>query len=344
MFLILRLIRLLLPVFKDYFEDKREDREAARRNGGRKPMVEMQESTGDPLADTMAFYRRGDYRGAYEHASGLAAVNGTAEADFFRGAMLLAEGRLDDSETLLRQYLANTKDPAGQASANALLGELLIERGKYDEAAGCLHTGMTLAPDQSAALRQLAIVTLRKGEEPELAVAFAQEAVKKEHQSAQVRAQKAKLAEEREKAAEIAREAEAIRVAAEKKKFPWQKGGNTGQGPAVAIEEPLEAPPTPSSEFRQFNMAENLAAMAWAVAASTQNEGEVDRLVEEALPLASGKGVATRAEVHFHAACAYAEIGVSVKSTKHFTQAATADPHGRWGKSAKNMLMASSKR
>ena len=338
MFLILRLIRILMPAFKDFFEDKKEDREKARQDAqdaASSPAVFA--SSGDALQDSMSAYKRGDYRGAYE-AAGL--LKGS-EGEFFQGAILLAEGRLNEAEPLIRKYLAGSPDAGGQANANALLGELLIERGNYDEAAGCLQTGMTLAPDLSAPFRQMAVVALRQGMEPDMALSFAREAVEKEKQAEVTTLEKAKLAELKAMVAEAEADAETQRAAESKKKFPWQKGASST---ASAVADRGEAVVLPSSEFRNANMAESLAALAWALAASGEDEAEVDKLIHQALPLASGKGVSTRGEIHFHAACAYAELGVQVKSTKHFTQAASADPNGRWGKAAKNMLMAASRR
>jgi hypothetical protein len=344
MFLIFRLIRILLPVLQDYFEDRRAERERARHDDTRGPnAVLRQEGTGDPLTDTLSAYRRGDYRGAYEAAAGMSDGDNphAREADYFQGAVLLAEGRLEEAEVHLRKYLNTAKDPARLGSASGMLGELLIEQGKYGEAAGLLNTGMTLAPEQSALLRQLAVVALRQGEEPSLAIQFANEAVHKERVAVTMKQQRAALAAEQTR---IRAQAEiALAADRKKKRFPWQKSNSSAAAsPAVAAAN--HGAQVGFSEFREANMAENLAALAWAVAASGQNEAEVDKLVNEALPLANGKGVSTRGEVHFHAACAYAEMGVQVKSTKHFTQAASADPNGRWGKAAKNMLMAATPR
>ena len=74
MFLLLRLIRIFLPVLKDYFEDRRESRESKdrdKRDVCGPHEIPRHEASGDHLADTMAAYRRGDYHGAFEAASGL---------------------------------------------------------------------------------------------------------------------------------------------------------------------------------------------------------------------------------------------------------------------------------
>ncbi len=86
------------------------------------------------------------------------------------------------------------------------------------------------------------------------------------------------------------------------------------------------------------NLAENLATLAWAVAAESQDRAEVDRMVGEAVPLAAGPA-SSAAQVHFHSAQAYLVLGDPVESANHLSEAARIDPHGVFGRAAQAMLL-----
>jgi len=83
--------------------------------------------------------------------------------------------------------------------------------------------------------------------------------------------------------------------------------------------------------------------LAWAVAESSRDRTEVDRLVSEAVPmietahLSSGNGAAQPviAQVHYYCGRAYAALGDPVKGSQHFEEAARQDPKGKWGRHAR---------
>ena len=98
-----------------------------------------------------------------------------------------------------------------------------------------------------------------------------------------------------------------------------------------------------SSESQQQNISECLATLAWAVAESSRDRTEVDRLVSEAVPmierahLSSGHDAAQPviARVHYYCGRAYAALGDPAKCTLHFEEAAKQDPKGTWGRRAR---------
>lgn len=87
-----------------------------------------------------------------------------------------------------------------------------------------------------------------------------------------------------------------------------------------------------------LNMSANLATLAWAVAASSREKAEVDRLVNEAMPLVADSQVRSiTAHVHYHSARAYSELGDAGRSGHHYEEAARIDPGGLWGRAARAM-------
>jgi tetratricopeptide (TPR) repeat protein len=92
-----------------------------------------------------------------------------------------------------------------------------------------------------------------------------------------------------------------------------------------------------SQEVHDHNLGEDLATLAWAVAAATHDEPEVDRLVAEAVPLVDGGPTSSVAQVHYHSGRAYAALGDTGKSAHHFEEAARADRQGLWGQAARAM-------
>jgi hypothetical protein len=47
--------------------------------------------------------------------------------------------------------------------------------------------------------------------------------------------------------------------------------------------------------------------------------------------------VATKAQVHCHCGLAYATLGDTVKSKRHFEEAERVDPNGIWGREAMSL-------
>ena len=102
--------------------------------------------------------------------------------------------------------------------------------------------------------------------------------------------------------------------------------------------ESLNGPPE-IREVCNINLAEDLATLAWAVAAGSRDRAEVDRLVNEAVNLV-GTASSPAALVHCHSGQAYLSLGDSAQSDRHFGEAARIDPNGFRGRSARAMTAA----
>ncbi len=89
-----------------------------------------------------------------------------------------------------------------------------------------------------------------------------------------------------------------------------------------------------SEEADNINLSEDLATLAWAVAAASQDRAEVDRLIGEAVPLIGVRSVPPAAQVHYQAGLAYAALGDKDQSASYLAEAARIDPTGRWGRAA----------
>jgi tetratricopeptide (TPR) repeat protein len=87
-------------------------------------------------------------------------------------------------------------------------------------------------------------------------------------------------------------------------------------------------------EALDSRLGEDLAVLAWAVAANSGNGTEVESLLAEAIPLLGAKTKPTLAEAHYHAAKAYDALKMPEKSAEHFRQATELDRQGIWGRLA----------
>jgi tetratricopeptide (TPR) repeat protein len=79
-----------------------------------------------------------------------------AEHDLEEAKLLLAEGRSEDGEPLLRNVIA--LDPANSL-AHAILGDLLGQKGQFDEAMALLRKATELDPERIGAWHNLTILT-----------------------------------------------------------------------------------------------------------------------------------------------------------------------------------------
>jgi tetratricopeptide (TPR) repeat protein len=78
-------------------------------------------------------------------------------------------------------------------------------------------------------------------------------------------------------------------------------------------------------------LGEDLALLAWAVAANAGTLSEVELLLGEAFPLCGTKSKPVLAKVHYHAGRAYKTLKVSEKSQKHFGHSIEFEPNGVFG-------------
>lgn len=114
-------------------------------------------------------------------------------------------------------------------------------------------------------------------------------------------------------------------------------GGRTGEAvyrARRALEIQRKAPKL-SDEIHNVKLSAALATLAWAVAADSADAAQVERLVEEAVPLLADEPKPMLAQVHFHAGWAYSILGEAEKSAYHFAQAMSVDPHGNFGRLAR---------
>ncbi len=90
-------------------------------------------------------------------------------------------------------------------------------------------------------------------------------------------------------------------------------------------------------EALDSRLGEDLAVLAWAVAANSSNIDEVESLLAEAFPLCGTKTKPILAQLHYYAGRAYAALKMPEKSREHLHQVIEIDPHGIFGRLARAM-------
>jgi tetratricopeptide (TPR) repeat protein len=130
------------------------------------------------LRAQLAAYRKGDYLGQLEIIEGFR----TRESEpsdylFFRGSALLELGRLEEAERALRRSLSMETNPALRIVARDELGLVLMEQGRWDEAAACFQACIAENPARGGGHRGMAEVLLRQGEQRAAALDAARLAV-----------------------------------------------------------------------------------------------------------------------------------------------------------------------
>ena len=95
-----------------------------------------------------------------------------------------------------------------------------------------------------------------------------------------------------------------------------------------------------SHDLHTRYLGEELATLAWAVAANDGEVEEVDHLVDRAVASVGMDVVSSTAQVHTQAGAAYAVLGDTELSAFHLNKAAAVDLNGLWGRRAKAMLEA----
>jgi len=92
-----------------------------------------------------------------------------------------------------------------------------------------------------------------------------------------------------------------------------------------------------TKELLDQRLGEDLAVLAWAIAANSGDAREVESLITEAFSLCS-KTKPILGQVHYHAGRAYTALQMWEKSQDHFRQASKIDPQGIFGRLARAML------
>jgi hypothetical protein len=94
-----------------------------------------------------------------------------------------------------------------------------------------------------------------------------------------------------------------------------------------------------TAETKTANLAKDLATLAWAVAVSSHDAAEVEKLTSEAVVLCGMSIAATSAaRTHVYSGMAYQAFSNEAKSAQHFEAAARVDPSGVWGREAVELV------
>ena len=88
-------------------------------------------------------------------------------------------------------------------------------------------------------------------------------------------------------------------------------------------------------EALDSRLGEDLAVLAWAMAANSGDAGQVEAALAEGLPLCDQKTRPVLAQVHYHAGKAFQALKLAEKSRMHFLQAGEADAEGIFGRLAR---------
>lgn len=104
---------------------------------------------------------------------------------------------------------------------------------------------------------------------------------------------------------------------------------------AVEIDEHAEGMP---KEILEHRLGEDLAVLAWALAANSADASEVESTLSRALQLCSTNSKPALALVHYHAGRAYSALQMREKSEEHFRQAAEIDRQGICGRMARTAI------
>ncbi len=117
----------------------------------------------------------GDYRGGLLLTEELQDKGKpTADHWFYRGAFLLELGTDDaQAEESLRNCIPMQESPQLKALTLSTLALVLIRRERYDEAQRCIEDALLCWPRKGSFFRDLAEISLRRGDNPTVALELA---------------------------------------------------------------------------------------------------------------------------------------------------------------------------
>jgi tetratricopeptide (TPR) repeat protein len=124
----------------------------------------------------MTAYRKGDYEGQLREAERLKNWMPSSHL-LFRGMALYALGRFKEAEESLRQSLPMQKNPQQRANCEAILGMVLREQQRFEEAMACFESAMRVKARSGDINREVANTLLRQGTQPGEALRQARKAV-----------------------------------------------------------------------------------------------------------------------------------------------------------------------
>jgi tetratricopeptide (TPR) repeat protein len=93
-----------------------------------------------------------------------------------------------------------------------------------------------------------------------------------------------------------------------------------------------------TQEIHNMNLAEDLATLAWALAAASGNAAEVSQLVTRSLSLCPETTRPVRAQLHYHSARAYAALGNAESCARHLERTIAMDADGTFGRLARRFM------
>jgi tetratricopeptide (TPR) repeat protein len=222
-------------------------------------------------------YRRGDYQAQLKIIE-VFRIGGSDPAVclFLHGAACFQLGRLGEAEQALRRSMSMETNPALSVICQDQLGHVLMEQGRWDEAAACFRDCNLESPKRAGGHRAIAECLLRRSERNEAAL-----------------------------------DAARLAVATDRAKKSRGKLGD---------------------EERAIGLSESLAFLAWALAKNRADPAKVESALKEAFALCGETTKPVLAELHFCAGHAYADLGNTNDSIRHFKCATEIDPIGNYGR------------
>jgi tetratricopeptide (TPR) repeat protein len=120
--------------------------------------------SGGVLRANLAAYRRGDYHGQLTIIEGFRTRQfEPARYLFFRGVACYQLGLLEEAERVLGRSLSLETKPVLKTICRDQLGLVLLEQGRWDEAAACFRECIAEEPTRGGGHRGMAEVLLRQG-------------------------------------------------------------------------------------------------------------------------------------------------------------------------------------
>jgi tetratricopeptide (TPR) repeat protein len=239
-------------------------------------------------------YQKGDFERALDATEGLREAGKREQYLYYRGAILRQLDRLDEAERSLTECIALSES-----------GELATYGRSIRSGIADMQERIRLAANAQQMLGAVYLAQLRYDDA--------------------IRAFEASLPDCSDRAS-------AHRNIAEL----WLRRGDADEAlkwANVAVDEGRAAQIL-SRNVYEMNLGEELATLAWAVAAALKDRAQVELLVAEAEKLVENQAVTAFAQVHLHAGLACAEYGDTEQSVRHLEAAACKDLRGSSGRVA----------
>jgi tetratricopeptide (TPR) repeat protein len=249
----------------------------------------------------LEYYRDGDFEGALTAADTIVGVGGEVEHLYIRGGILRQLGRLTEAETALVRCIELSEQSEYKVYGRSIRGGIAQ-----------MESRIRLTSDAQEALGSV-YASQRRYEE----------ALKAFDDS--LRDCPGRSALHRD-VAEV-----------------WMRRGNAVEAlrwATLSVDVSREEA-FASEEIRDMTRAENLATLAWAMAASQTGIDQIEDLIAEAAKLASQQPVTVFAQVHLNIGLAYEGLGDLERSREHLSLSSQRDVQGISGRVARETLASS---